>query len=59
MIKANNFDKGMSDGYLGRDITKDPGVEYLHGYGYAELLYKSSLQESEQVDDREQERDDL
>ena len=51
---ANNFDKGMNDAYLGKEITEDPGLEYLRGYGYAESLYEQDQQQSDQVDDRTQ-----
>ena len=50
---ANNFDKGMDDCYCGKELPKDPTIEYLQGYGYAEsLLYPQKNPLSEQMDDR-------
>ena len=44
----------MDDYLSGRDLPKDPTIEYLQGYSHAESLYdQPNFQE--QVDDRVQE----
>lgn len=51
---ANQYDRGMDDYFSGRDLPKDPTIEYLQGYSHAESLYdQPNFQE--QVDDRFQE----
>jgi hypothetical protein len=49
----NDFDKGMDDFYLGKEIPKNPSIEYLNAYSYAESLYQKDPREQEQIDDRE------
>ena len=56
---ANNFDKGMDDCFLEKEIKGDPGLEYLQGYGYAEsLLHEEPHDDRVQIqsDDREQQQ---
>ena len=55
---ANQYDRGMDDYLSGRDLPKDPTIEYLQGYSYAESLYdQPNFQE--QVDDRIQEYNEV
>lgn len=50
----NKFDKGMDDFYLGKNIGRDLGLEYLRGYSYAESFYLNDTNGEEQIDDRTQ-----
>ena len=47
----NDFDKGMDDFYLGKEIPKNPSIEYLNAYSYAESLYQKDDREPQQEDD--------
>lgn len=57
---ATEFDKGMDDYYIGKDLPKNPTIEYLRGLGYAEaILNRNNYQQKdgriqEQEDTREQ-----